>query len=124
MTRLTLLLIFFTATTFGQGEHDRLLGTYESTSNGFERYSVVILNKGHRFIYKSGLGGCQVQVTGTWAIENKKLKFTNDKAFLDNDTIHYPNLALTTWTIRKLGIKPDKKVDGGCMEDDKLHRRK
>lgn len=124
MTRLTFILLFFTTTTFGQGGHDGLLGTYESTDNAFERYSIVILDKEYRFIYKSGLGGCQVEVTGTWTIENKKLKFTNDKEFLDNDIIHYPNLGLTTWTIKKLGIKPDKIVDSGCVKDDKLHRRK
>jgi len=124
MTRLTYIIIFFTATTFGQGEHDGLWGTYESTDNGFEKYSIVVLKKDYSFIYKSGLGGCQVEVTGTWTIENKKLKFTNDKEFLDNDIIHYPNLGLTTWTIKKLGIKPDKIVDSGCVKADKIHRRK
>ena len=124
MTRLTFILILFTTTVSGQRGHDGLLGTYESTDNGFERYSIMILNQDNRFIYKSGIGGCRVEVTGTWTIENKKLKFTNDKEFLDKDTIRYPNLGLTTWTIKKLGIKPDKLVDCGCVKDDKLHRRK
>jgi hypothetical protein len=124
MTKLAFILIFFTTTTFGQSRHDGLLGTYESIDNGFERYSIVALNQDNRFIYRSGLGGCQVEVTGTWTIENKKLKFTNDKEFLVNNTIRYPNLGLTTWTIKKLGIKPDKIVDSGCVKDDKLHLRK
>jgi len=83
-----------------------------------------VLDKDNRFIYKSGLGGCQVEITGTWTVEKKKIKFTNDKEFMDNETILYPNLGQTTWTVKKFGIKPDKGVDSGCVKDGKLHRRK
>lgn len=123
MTKLTLILIFVTTATFGQGGHVGLLGTYVSTDNKFERYSTIILSKDYRFTYKSGLGGCQVEVEGTWIIEGKKLKFTNDKEFLNNETIRFPDLGTTRWTIKKFGIKPDALIDSGCVKDDKLHRK-
>lgn len=47
----------------------------------------MILDKENRFIYKSGLGGCQTEVKGTWIVENKKLKFTNDTEFTNDGTI-------------------------------------
>ena len=85
----------------------------------------MILEKNNRFTYKSGLGGCQTEVKGTWTVENKKLKFTNDKEFTDNGTILYPDLGLTTWTIKKTGIKPDGLLDKGfCFKVDKLHRKR
>ena len=124
MRRLTFILVLLTTTTFGQEVHDGLLGTYESTENGFERYSTVVLSKNYRFTYKSGRGGCQVEVKGTWTFENKKLKFVNDKEFLSNETIHYPDLSLTTWTVKKIGIKPDKFVESACVTDDNLHRKR
>ncbi|AXE18383.1 hypothetical protein DR864_11805 [Runella rosea] len=110
--------------TKGQSTHDGLIGVYESTSNGFEKYSIIILDKDNRFAYKAGLGGCQVEVKGTWIIEKKKLKLTNDNEFLNKETVYYPNLGLTTWTITRNGIKPDGLVDSGCVKDDKLHRRR
>ena len=85
----------------------------------------MILEKDNRFTYKSGLGGCQVEVKGTWMIDHKKLKFINDKEFTDDGTLLYPNRGLTTRTIKKTGIKPDGLLDKGfCFKDDKLHRKR
>jgi hypothetical protein len=125
MRRLTFLLVLLTSLTKGQSTHDGLVGAYESKSNGFEWSSVMILEKKNRFTYTSALGGCQTEVKGTWTVEDKKLKFTNDKEFTDHGTILYPNLGLTTWTIKKTGIKPDGLLDKGfCFKDDKLHRKR
>ncbi|MCH7415849.1 hypothetical protein MM213_20280 [Belliella sp. R4-6] len=105
----------------GQDSTFGLIGVYESTQNKFERYSILILEKDKKFIYKYGVGGCQGEVKGTWTIQDKRLEFLNDQEFLNNDIINYPNLALTTWTIKKKGIKPDKLVNSGCVKDNKLH---
>ena len=108
----------------GQDSTDELIGVYESTSNKFERYSVLVLEKDNRFIYKYGVGACQGEVKGKWTIEDKRLKFTNDNEFLDNETIVYPNLGLSTWTVKKIGVKPEKAVDSGCAKDGELHLKR
>jgi len=84
----------------------------------------MILSKDYHFIYKSGLGGCQVEVKGTWTIKDEKIWFTNDKKFLGNDTSRYPDLSLTTWTIKRRGIRPDELVDSGCVKEDGLFKKK
>lgn len=109
---------------WAQESNDRLIGVYESIANKFDRQSVLILDKDSRFIYKYGVGGCRGEVTGNWKIENKRLALTNDNEFLGNDTINYPDLGLSSWTVKRNGLKPDKIVDSGCLKDNKLHRKK
>jgi len=109
---------------FSQDDNNGLQGTYQSIDNGFERYSTMILLTDNRFIYKTGVGGCQVKVTGTWTSNKGRLNFRNDDEFLNHSTIFYPNLSLVTWTVKKFGIKPEGTVDSGCLKDDKLHRKK
>ena len=68
---------------------------------------------------------CQGEVKGKWTIESKRLNFTNDKEFLDNETIVYPKLGLSTWTVKKIGVKPGKAaVEGGCVKDGELHLKR
>jgi hypothetical protein len=124
LKRLTLIFLFISSIGVrGQASYDGLIGVYKSTGDKFEKYSTLTLEKENRFIYKYGAGGCQGEVMGTWTIENKRLKLTNDKVFLNNETIVYPNLSLTTWTIKKTGVKPDKLIDSGCVKDNHLHKK-
>ena len=122
--RLTIILTLLTMVAFSQDDNNGLQGTYQSIDNGFERYSTMILLTDNRFIYKTGVGGCQVKVTGTWTSNKGRLNFRNDDEFLNHSTIFYPNLSLVTWTVKKFGIKPEGTVDSGCLKDDKLHRKK
>lgn len=85
MPQITFILVLLTCFAKGQSTREGLVGVYEST--GFDRHSTMILDKENRFIYKSGLGGCQTEVKGTWIVENKKLKFTNDTEFTNDGTI-------------------------------------
>ena len=105
----------------GQDKTSGMVGVYRSRANEFERWSIMILLEKHRFIYKYGTGGCQAEIKGNWEIENKKLIFKNDKEYLKNDIMFYPNLNQTTWTIKKLGIKPDSLIDTGCLKVTQLH---
>ncbi len=108
----------------GQDSNDALIGVYESMDNKFERYSILILEKDKVFIYKYGGGGCQGEIKGKWTIANKKVKLTNDQEFLYHETIVYPDMSLTSWTVKKIGIKPDKLVDSGCLKENQLHIKK
>lgn len=120
-------LIFLTVISLsvrGQESSDELIGVYESMGNKFERYSILILSKDNLFIYKYGVGGCQGEIKGKWTIENKKVKLTNDREFLNHKTIVYPDMSLTAWTVKKNGIKPDHLVDSGCVKENQLHRKK
>lgn len=120
--RLTLsLTLFCVATTFGQSNRRGLVGVYKSNGNSFERYSVMTLETNNRFVYKYGLGGCQGEVKGNWSVVDKKIVFENDAAFLNDSITHYPNLGLTTWTVKTIGIRPEQAVDAGCLKDDNLH---
>ncbi len=124
MIRFILTATLFTTVAFAQEVNQTLFGVYYSTDNRFERYSTMILSKDYHFIYKSGLGGCQVEVIGTWTIKDEKIWFTNDKKFLGNDTIRYPDLSLTTWTIKRRGIRPDELVDSGCVKEHGLFKKR
>lgn len=120
--RLTIILTLIWATTsYGQSSRGGLIGVYKSNGNSFERYSIVTLETNNRFVYKYGLGGCQGEVKGTWKIVGKKMVFENDPIFLDDSTIHYPNLGLTTWTVKTIGIRPEQTVDSGCLKEDNIH---
>ena len=123
---LTIIVIIISTldTTRGQTSTDGLIGEYFSLENKFEGYSTMTLEKENRFTYSYGIGGCRGEIKGKWAIEDKKLRFENDSSFLDNKTIHYPDLGQTTWTIKKIGIQPDKIVDSGCVKSDKLHMKR
>jgi hypothetical protein len=125
LKRLTLILLtIISLNVRGQNSTDGLIGVYESKGNKFERYSILILNKDNVFIYKYGVGGCQGEIKGKWTIENKKVKLTNDQEFLNHGTIVYPDMSLTTWTVKKIGVKPDKLVDSGCVKESQLHIKK
>jgi hypothetical protein len=120
--RLTILLtLICVAISFGQTSRGGLVGVYKSNGNSFERYSIMTLETNNRFVYKYGLGGCQEEVKGNWKVVDKKVVFENDAVFLDDSIIHYPNLGLTTWTVKTIGIKPEQSVDAGCLKDDNLH---
>ena len=79
------------------------------------------LETNNRFVYKYGLGGCQGEVKGNWKLIDKKIVFENDAAFLNDSIIHYPNLGLTTWTVKTIGIRPEQAIDAGCLTDDNVH---
>lgn len=117
----TILTLVCVATTFGQSSRSGLVGVYKSNANSFERYSIMTLETNNRFVYKYGLGGCQGEVKGNWKVVDKKIVFENDAAFLNDSIIHYPDLGLTTWTVKKIGIQPEQVVDAGCLKDDNLH---
>ncbi len=123
---LTIIVIILSTldTTRGQTSTDELIGEYFSLENKFESYSTMTLEKDNRFTYNYGIGGCRGEVKGKWTIENKKIRFENDTSFLHNKTIHYPDLGQTTWTVKKIGIQPDKIVDSGCVKSDKLHMKR
>ena len=116
--------IFFETVCVGQTSTDGLIGIYESVDNKFERYSTLIIKHNNRFIYQAGVGACQVEVTGRWTIEDKKLKFVNDSEFLNNDIITYPDLSKANWKIKKFGVKPDSSIDSGCIVEEKIHRKR
>jgi hypothetical protein len=120
--RLTIIItLIWTVTSYGQSSRGGLIGVYKSNENSFERYSIMTLETNNRFIYKYRLGGCQGEVRGKWKIVDKKIAFENDPSFLNDSIIHYPNLGLTTWTVKTIGIKPEGPVDSGCMKEDNLH---
>lgn len=52
-----------------------------------------------------------------------QLILTNDNEFLRNKIIDYPDMSLTTWTIRKRGVKPNHIVDSGCVKEKRMHLR-
>lgn len=126
MTRFTIILLLAlqTTITWAQKSDEKIIGAYYSTANKFERYSILILENDNKFIYKYGVGGCQAEVKGNWRTEGKKLRLTNDDEFLNNDIIKYPDMSLTTWSIKRTGVKPDKIIDSGCVKDNKLHVKK
>lgn len=124
MTRLTILFILTIAfTASGQETNDRLVGVYKAKDNAFEKWSILTLQRDKRFKYEFGVGGCQGEITGTWDTKENKLLMTTDKEFLDDENIFYPDMSLTTWSIRKKGIKPNGSVDSGCVKETRIHLR-
>jgi len=109
------------ATSFGQSSRSGLIGVYKSNGNSLERFSIMVLDGNNRFTYKYGLGECHGEVKGTWKIVEKKIVFENDPIFLKDSIAHYPNLGLTTWAVKTIGIKPEGAVDSGCLKVDNLH---
>ncbi|WP_130285984.1 hypothetical protein [Aquimarina brevivitae] len=115
-------------------------GTYYSVENGFERWSIMELSENGIFIYKYGLSACQAEITGTYSIENNRIRFKNDKEFtkeylesereslvkLDStfagiEIPIYPDLSLTEWKIKKNSIKPISEIDSGCITEKGKH---
>jgi len=120
--RLTILLtLIWVSNTLGQSSRGGLVGVYKSNANSFERYSIMTLEANNRFVYKYGFGGCQGEVKGNWKVVDKKIVFENDTEFLNDSIIHYPNLGLTAWTVKTIGIKPGQTIDAGCLKDNNLH---
>ena len=119
-----ILTLIWTIKSYGQTSQDGLIGVYASSENKSERYSVMTLEPKNRFTYKYGLGGCQGEVKGQWKIINKKIAFENDPSFLNDSIVHYPNLGLTSWAVKTIGIKPEQMVDTGCLKEDNLHFKK
>ena len=93
------------------------------------------------FIYSYGIGGCQGEVTGTWTINNERIKFKNDDEFktdsigyvnlVVNDTLtlkiskpFYPDLSITDWKIKSKSLIPIGIVDSGCLTERGRHRKK
>lgn len=116
-----ILVLTFANSVFGQSTVNGLIGIYESRDNAFERFSSMILSEQNRFTYKYGAGGCQGEVTGTWKVENQQLIFENDPQFLNNGIIFYPDLSLTSWKIKRIGIQPNDDVNTGCLKETGLH---
>jgi hypothetical protein len=98
-----------------------LVGTFTSEGNKFERTSVMILFPNNRFKYKYAIGACQGEVTGTFMVDKNTLTFENDSLFLNNKNIVYPNLALSRWKVTRIGIKPEREVDSGCLKEVSMH---
>lgn len=116
-----ILTLVWTATSYGQSSRGGLMGIYKSNGNSFERYSIMTLETNNRFVYKYGLGGCQGEVKGSWKNVDKKITFENDPLFLNDTIVQYPNLGLTTWAVKTIGIKPEQAVDSGCLKEDNVH---
>jgi hypothetical protein len=112
---------------FKRNETENLIGTYHSENNKFERLFVMQLNENDKFIYSYSLGGCQGEITGTYIVSNNRIKFSNDKEFLDDAKNSefgkpiYPNLSLIEWKIKGNYIKPQSKINCGCFVENGKH---
>jgi len=110
-----------------QKETKTLIGNYYSVNNKFERLSVMQLNENGKFIYSYSLSGCQAKITGTYIVSNDRIKFSNDKEFLDVANSSgfgkpiYPNLSLIEWKIKGNYIKPNGKINCGCFIENGNH---
>ena len=142
--KIILSLIFLTFfISFGQIKTDELNGIYYSVDNKFEKWSIIELQENGIFKYKYGLSACQAEITGTYSVENKKIKFKNDKEFrkkyleAERDSLIktdstfigvgipiYPDLSLTEWKIKKNSIKPISEIDCGCIIEKGKHKKR
>lgn len=128
---------------FGQHEKNELIGTYYSVDNKFKKWSIIELKVNGVFKYKYGLSACQAEITGTYSVENKKIRFKNDREFskkyleskrdsiIKSDSIFvgmeipiYPDLSLTEWKIKRNSIKPISEIDTGCIIEKGNHKKK
>ncbi|WP_336129349.1 hypothetical protein [Mesoflavibacter sp. CH_XMU1422-2] len=128
---------------FGQNTKTELVGTYYSVDNEFERWSIIELQADGTFKYKYGLSACQAEITGTYSVANKKIRFKNDREYTkkylqsERDSIIksdstfigigipvYPDLSLTEWKIKKSGIKPMSEIDCGCIIENGKHKKR
>ena len=116
-----LLLSFYDRQTTG----DSIIGVYEAIDSKPDSivptYSILKIENNNRFTYKFGCGDIGGEITGTWTVNGKKLKLTNDKKYLDSKTITYPKI--NSWTILPNGLKPDKTIEFWC-KFGKVHLKK
>jgi len=136
-----ILLTFFIS--FGQNKTEELNGIYYSVDNKFEKWSIMELKENGVFKYKYGLSACQAEITGTYSVENNKIKFKNDQEFTkkyleaERDSLIktdstfigigipiYPDLSLTEWKIKKSSIKPISEIDCGCIVEKGKHKKR
>jgi len=103
----------------GQSNSVAIAGTY-ALSNRIN-YSIISIRNNYTFTYTYGLEGCVGEVTGTWRINRNKLFFKNDSAYLNNSSICYPDLSLSSWTVKKNGIKPADAITCTCSDIRFLH---
>jgi len=142
--KIILSLIFLTFfISFGQNKTDELNGIYYSVDNKFEKWSIMELKENGVFKYKYGLSACQAEITGTYSVENNKIKFKNDQKFtkkyleVERDSLIktdstfigigiqiYPDLSLTEWKINKNSIKPISEIDCGCIVEKGKHKKR
>ncbi|MCP9768481.1 hypothetical protein EGI22_11205 [Lacihabitans sp. LS3-19] len=122
--KIQLLLIFSIIVTLPSNGQTRKVdhaGVYKSNVNTFDRHSIMTLDTNHKFTYEYSQIGCKGEVKGKWEIVDKKIQFENDSIFLNDPKIPYPNLGLSPWVIWGMGIKPEKTIDSGCMEEHSMH---
>lgn len=141
-TILSILILTFLIS-FGQNKKTELNGTYYSVDNEFEKWSIMELQENGVFKYKYGLSACQAEITGTYSVENRKIRFENDREFtkkyleserdslIKSDSTFngigipiYPDLSLTEWKIKKNSIKPISEIDCGCIIEKGKHRKR
>ena len=134
-------IIFFAfLLSFGQNKTNNLIGIYYSVDNEFEKWSIMELRENGIFKYKCGLSACQSEVTGTYSIENNRIRFKNDREFTkeyleyERDSLDsifpgigvpiIPDLSLTEWKIKKNSIKPISEIDCGCIIEKGKHKKR
>ena len=134
-------IIFFTfLLSFGQNKTTDLFGIYYSIDNEFEKWSIMELRENGIFKYKYGLSACQSEVTGTYSVENNRIRFKNDREFTkeylehERDSLNsifpgigipiIPDLSLTEWKIKKNSIKPISEIDCGCIIEKGKHKKR
>ncbi len=137
-----ILALMLKANVYGQLPETTIYGTYYSKGNKFERWSIMTINSDSTFLYEYGVGGCQADISGTWARVNNFLVFKNDFEYTDeyfksldstsamNDTLvilmpkaFYPDLGRIWWKIKKRSIKPMKPIDTGCLIEKNNHKK-
>jgi hypothetical protein len=141
-TILSILILTFLIS-FGQNKKTELNGTYYSVDNEFEKWSIMELQENGVFKYKYGLSACHAEITGTYSVDNRKIRFENDREFtkkyleserdslIKSDSTFigigipiYPDLSLTEWKIKKNSIKPISEIDCGCIIEKGKHRKR
>ena len=138
---LTFLLIIIYIFVFGQKKEIRL-GNYNSVDNKFEKWSILLLQKENRFVYKYGQGGCQGEVTGSWIKKGNYLLLENGSEYINNennktdllqvnDTLameiplpFYPNPGKVKWKIKGNSLKTEDEIDTGCFYEKGIHKLK
>jgi hypothetical protein len=141
-TILSILILTFLIS-IGQNKKTELNGTYYSVDNEFEKWSIMELQQNGVFKYKYGLSACQAEITGTYSVINRIIRFKNDREFTEkyleserdslikSDSTFigigipiYPDLSLTEWKIKKNSIKPISEIDCGCIIEKGKHRKR
>ncbi|MEM6298635.1 MAG: hypothetical protein AAF740_08110 [Bacteroidota bacterium] len=128
------------------------VGTYRSTSAGFEWGATLVLKEDNRFEYHYGLLGCQGKMTGEYQLlENEKISFIYDEEYTDEflqnrenrlnqemDSLNkawdtdfpiilarpcYPDLNEGNWKFTRKGIRQRKDMKCECWSAKGLYKK-